>query len=338
MAHQVRPALILLDAHLGSGLNGLQICAILKKMPSMRDIPVLMTSGRWLDDEFAVVARQCGAEGYVRKSGLADHLPGLLERFLRVEDGAPAFAAAVHEEDLRPRGTVVVADDDEGWLQLASHWLTEAGHRVIRTSRGESVHKFVLAHRPDCIVLDYDLDGLKASEVCRRLQEHPLSRAVPVVVLTAHQGGRIALDHGADLFVSKEGGNPQGLVQSVHGAIRRFRWSTGVLVKGDISLDPRDKRVQVGKDAVHLSDEQFKLLHTLIARSPYCVDRAELFRLVLGREDDGESRALDVLIGRTKAKIGKPAARRIHHVSGLGWAYEFPLTSTLPSPSPAVLP
>jgi DNA-binding response OmpR family regulator len=327
--HQVRPVMVLMDAHLGSGLNGLQVCAILKKAPVVREIPVVMTSGRWLEDEFAEVAVQYGADAFVRKSDLADRLPGLLARFLKDQDGIATAPSSQGAEELRPRGTVVIADDDDDWLALASTWLSDAGHRVIRTSGGESVHKFALTHRPDCIVLDYDLGRMKASDVCRRLQEHPLSRAVPVVVLTAHAGGRAALDHGADLFVAKEGDGAERFLQSVHGAIRRFRWSTGIVVRGDVSLDPRDNRVQIGRGTVQLSAEQFNLLHALVSRSPYCVDRAELFRSVLGREDDGESRALDMLIGRLKTKIGKPAAGRIHHVSGLGWTYEFPATDSI---------
>lgn len=326
MVHRVQPTLVIVDAHLGAGMNGFQLCAILKKSPTTHHIPVMMISGRWVGDEFADQARGYGADAYVGKSRL---WPELTRFLLQLRVAHASFAlnprVAVHELDLRPRGTVLVVDDEEGWRQLTAAWLTEAGHKVLTTGSAGVLTDLVLAQRPDCVVLDYDLGCQRAEDVCRRLQEHALSRAVPVVILTAHKAGRVALASGADLYVAKDGENPQPLVESVCGAIRRYRWSTGVLVKDDVTLDPRDKSIFFGGRATKLSDEQFKLLYELVSRSPFCVSRAELFARVLGRTgEQGESRALDILVVRTKARLHQALAGRIHHFREVGWTYELP--------------
>ena len=62
------------------------------------------------------------------------------------------------------------------------------------------------ANHPDIIVLDVMMPGMDGFEVCRRLKEDPLTRHIPVVLVTALDGraDRIAgLEAGADEFLNK---------------------------------------------------------------------------------------------------------------------------------------
>lgn len=326
VAHRFRASLAIVDAHLGASVNGFQLCAILKQMRETRSIPVVMTSGRWPAAELAEKARQCGAAAYLVKADLPLSLvKAKIDALIDMEERIQSSSGA-DDEDLRPRGAVLLADDQDEWLMLVRHWLERCGHRVIATNDARAVLDLAVARRPECLVLDYDLGRRTADDVCRELRGHPQAKAVPVVVLTSLESGRAALDEGADQFVKKSGDDPAPLLQAVHRAIRRHRWSTGRVVNGDLALDPRDRSVyRDGMLIAQISDGQFKLLSLLVSRSPRYVGHAELCAELLGRPDDERaSKALEMLVVRTKEGVGNVVGRRIHHLKGFGWLYEKP--------------
>ena len=327
LADRLKPSLILLDIHLGEGINGFQLCSVLKQVPSTRNIPVLMMSGRYLGDESAMKARQAGAAGFVRKGEPRPSLKESVEAALGVSTGARLSAGTPSSVENAPHGTVLVADDDDEWVRLLGSWLGEAGYRVVAASNEASVLTLALRHRPDCIVLDYQMRRLTAPEVCLQLQKDAATRAIPVVVITGHEQGKaVSLDIGADQFVLK-GAPAEELLRAVKTSIRRRDWSTGVVVKGDVRLDPRERSIHVGDKLLgELPDNQFQFLSTLVLRSPQYVSRRELFESILGRRDvPEESKALDMLVSRLKKNVGATVAKRIHHIRELGWLYEVPL-------------
>ena len=80
------------------------------------------------------------------------------------------------------------------------------GHRVIVARDGAQALDMVDRHGPDLILMDVVMPTLDGFETCRRLKENPVTRLVPVVLLTALQetGDRIrGLEAGADDFLRK---------------------------------------------------------------------------------------------------------------------------------------
>lgn len=327
MADRVKPSLILLDVHFKGGLNGFQLCSLLKQIRSTRDIPVVMMSGRFLRDEFEVKACRAGAAGFFRKGEPWSSLSQSIEAALHPSDETQAPAGEFSPSESVPQGTVLVADDDGEWMRLASAWLGEAGYRVVATRDEACVPALALRHRPHCIVLDYQMGRLTAPEVCLQLQKDAATRAIPVVILTGNEQGKaVCLDIGADQFVLK-GAPPEELLRAVKTSIRRRDWSTGVVVNGDLRLDPRERALYLRDKLLgELPDNQFQFLSTLVLRSPQYVTRQELFKSILGRPDaPEESKALDKLVSRLKEKVGAVVGKRIHHIRELGWLYEVPL-------------
>lgn len=327
MADKLKPVLILLDVHFKEGFNGFQLCALLKQNQSTRDIPVVMMSGRFLRDEFAMKARQAGAAGFFRKGHPSPSLSQSIQAALQAPTGARLPVAALSPGESAPHGTVLVADDDDEWVQLTSAWLGEAGYRVVAVRDELSVSAMALRHRPDCIVLDYQMGRQTAPEVCLQLQKDAATRAIPVIIHTGNEQGKaVCLDIGADQFVLK-GATPEELLRAVKASIRRRDWSTGVVVNGDIRLDPRERSIHLSDELLgKLPDNQFQFLSTLVLRSPQYVTRQELSKDILGRPDAREeSKALDKLVSRLKENVGAAVGKRIHHIRNLGWLYEVPL-------------
>jgi DNA-binding response OmpR family regulator len=121
-ARRLRPAAVVLDAVLGRGLNGFQICAILKQEPATRGIPVLMTSGVLPAENSAREAARLGAAGFIKKAELWPALLRELDVLLR-PSRAPDPGSALSSAETVRAGAVLIVDDQEEWLEerLAVH-------------------------------------------------------------------------------------------------------------------------------------------------------------------------------------------------------------------------
>ena len=100
---------------------------------------------------------------------------------------------------------LVVEDDPDIRLTLEQN-LGDAGYVVCATGTASDALRLASASRPDLVLLDLMLPDRPGTEVCRVLRANPLTRGVPVIMVTARSGedDRIAgLEHGADDYVQK---------------------------------------------------------------------------------------------------------------------------------------
>ena len=83
------------------------------------------------------------------------------------------------------RFTILIIDDDPGFLDLANELLSGDGHRVLVASSGEDALAMVQAIRPDLILLDYFMPEMNGLTVLERLKADATTRGIPVVALTS---------------------------------------------------------------------------------------------------------------------------------------------------------
>jgi DNA-binding NarL/FixJ family response regulator len=125
---------------------------------------------------------------------------------------------------------------------------------VAATTEGTEVARLVEQHKPDVIVLDLQLAGIKGTQVIAALRARPGAPAPPkVLVLTAYNDGdsiRSALDAGADGLALKTESPQQTLtaIRQVQAgqlvfpqAARRWIEGRGAGAPGD--LTPREREV-----------------------------------------------------------------------------------------------
>ena len=84
--------------------------------------------------------------------------------------------------------------------------LEMAGHSVIEATDGEQAVAVALSQRPDLILMDLSLPKLDGLAATRRIRESPDFRDVPIVAVSAHDGGDsrdAALAAGCNEYVTK---------------------------------------------------------------------------------------------------------------------------------------
>ena len=112
----------------------------------------------------------------------------------------------------RPRGRVVVVDDDAAQRRLLAMRLEDEGFEVRVFVTGEECLARAADFDPDVILLDINMPGLDGIETCRRLKQLPELHAVPVVFITGQRDDDPttveALHAGGNDFMSKDASQP----------------------------------------------------------------------------------------------------------------------------------
>jgi putative two-component system response regulator len=146
-------------------------------------------------------------------------------------------------------GRVLVVDDMEANRALVSRLLSADGHRVTVAEDGRAALQIVRRDAPDLVLMDVMMPHLDGFEVCRTLKQHPLTRLVPVVLITALQNSedRIrGIEAGADDFVSKPF-NAHELRARIRSLIRIKRYTDdldtaeSVILSLALTIEARDR-------------------------------------------------------------------------------------------------
>jgi len=80
---------------------------------------------------------------------------------------------------------ILVVDDEKDVLLMLEKRLTVEGYSVITTTKSTNAMALAKSQHPDIIILDIVMPGMDGGEVAAKLREHPLTRSIPVIFLTA---------------------------------------------------------------------------------------------------------------------------------------------------------
>jgi two-component system response regulator MtrA len=209
---------------------------------------------------------------------------------------------------------ILLVEDDPSIREVTAIGLRAAGFEVDTAHDGAAGLERWRQGQPDLVLLDVMLPRLDGLEVCREIRRES---TVPIVMLTA-RGDTIdvvvGLEAGADDYVKKPFEMPE-LVARVRAALRRRRTATEPagtapppIQLGPVSIDTAGRTVARDGQDVPLTRTEFDLLAELAARPGQVFSRNQLLDRVWGYDYLGDSRLVDVAIGRVRAKVERDAA------------------------------
>lgn len=101
---------------------------------------------------------------------------------------------------------VFVIDDEPNIIEAIRFILTRDGWEVTTLSDGNGAEAAIRAVRPDVVILDLMLPGRSGFDILAGLRAHAVTRALPVLMLTAKGQARDRVEAeraGASRFLSK---------------------------------------------------------------------------------------------------------------------------------------
>ncbi len=113
--------------------------------------------------------------------------------------------------------SVLVIDDDEALIKTLRPILINAGYSVLTANSGEDGLAIAKNQKPDLVILDVILPGIKGRDVCKKIKEDADTDSIPVVFLTAKDSPddiQAELDAGAVAHITKPV-NPKELLSTI---------------------------------------------------------------------------------------------------------------------------
>ncbi len=210
---------------------------------------------------------------------------------------------------------ILLVEDDPSIREVTALGLRAAGFDVDTAADGAEGLERWRATSPDLVLLDVMLPRLDGLEVLRAIRR---DATTPVVMLTARADTIdvvVGLESGADDYVRKPFEMPE-LVARLRAALRRRTvgdadagaGADAPIVLGPLVVDPAGRTVARDGRDVPLTRTEFDLLAGLARHPGRVFSRDALLDLVWGYDYLGDSRLVDVAVGRLRAKVESDAA------------------------------
>ncbi|MBM3462466.1 MAG: response regulator transcription factor [Armatimonadetes bacterium] len=218
---------------------------------------------------------------------------------------------------------ILLVEDDAEIRSFVRHYLEEAGYQVEAVREGRQALD-PTSRDVDLVMLDVNLPDVDGLEIIRRLRA--TGSLTPIIVVSGREeeSDRVSgLEVGADDYVCKPF-RPRELLARIRALLRRARMpAAGSRVAGPLLIDPDARRAWLDGRPLDLTPLEYHLLRTLAGTPGKNFTREELLDLIWGDAFLGETRRVDLLVSKLRAKL-RPAGGEdlIRSVWGVGYRYE----------------
>ena len=218
--------------------------------------------------------------------------------------------------------TILIIDDEKEVRKLLRVTLTAHSFFIEESEDGHSGITKAAFIKPGLILLDLslpDIDGLKVLEKIREFSN------TPIIILSVRESETdkvIALNSGADDYVTKPFGMGE-LLARIKAALRHAKKeiTEPVIKLGDLVIDLISRSVKVGKEEVKFTPIEYDILKLLAQNREKIITQKYLLEKVWGPEYIKESHYLRVYIRLIRKKIEKDPAQPEHLITEPGIGY-----------------
>jgi two-component system KDP operon response regulator KdpE len=222
---------------------------------------------------------------------------------------------------------ILVIDDEAQILRALRTILSSNQFKVTVASLGEEGLALAAAISPDLIILDLSLPDMDGVEVCERLREWT---QVPIIILSVRESERdkvIALDKGADDYLTKPFGIEE-LLARIRVALRHSAENLGsqksqIITAGSIVIDLALHIVTRSGEEVKLTATEFKLVAYLAANAGRVLTNQSILSHVWDPADADRVEYLRVYIRQLRKKLEDDPdhPRIIRNEPGIGYRF-----------------
>lgn len=223
------------------------------------------------------------------------------------------------------RALVLLIEDELPIRRFLRTSLADNDYRLIEAETGEQALRMATQQPPDLVILDLGLPDTDGQNVLSRLREWYQG---PIIVLSARdqeQQKVMALDHGADDYLSKPFSTAE-LLARMRVALRHASRPNGEhesssFSTGALKVDLAARRVFAGGREVHLTPLEYKLLTALTRHAGKVLTHRFLLKEVWGPHHVQETHYLRVFMASLRRKIETDPAQPQYLLTEPGVGY-----------------
>jgi two-component system KDP operon response regulator KdpE len=216
---------------------------------------------------------------------------------------------------------VLVVDDEPQILRALQLKLDGAGYLVETAATAQEALMKAAMRPPQAIILDLLLPDGRGSDVCKEIRGWS---EVPILVLSAvsdEQEKIVALDAGADDYVTKPFSGDE-LLARLRAALRRIAPATEATIEvGELAIDLERRLVTVSGREVALTPTEYELLRLLARNAGKLLTHPMILREIWGPAYGEESNYLHVYVSQLRRKIEPDPARPRYVLTQPGVGY-----------------
>ena len=225
---------------------------------------------------------------------------------------------------------ILIVDDEPAIRDMVAYALRKGDYDPAHAGDAREAQNAIAERVPDLILLDWMLPGTSGLELARRWRKEPLTRDVPIIMLTARgeENDRVGgLEAGVDDYVVKPF-SARELLARIRAVMRRSREDDedGSVQVGGLRIDGAAHRVFAdagsGPAPVQIGPTEYRLLHFFMTHPERVYSRTQLLDHVWGGSVYVEERTVDVHIRRLRKTLEPHGVENmVQTVRGSGYRF-----------------
>jgi len=219
---------------------------------------------------------------------------------------------------------ILLVEDDQALASNVKSALLFEHHQVELVEDGNEAADMMRLYQFDLVVLDWELPGKTGPEICKEYRSQ--GGQAPILMLTGRGSAsdkEAGLDAGGDDYLTKPF-NMKEFLARIRALLRRPpQIVDNVLTAGNISLDPKKRRVHKDGQPVVLVPKEYALLEFLMRHPNQVFTPEALLNHVWPSDSEATVLALRSTLKRLRSKID-PDGTMLQTQHGVGYILEIP--------------
>lgn len=221
---------------------------------------------------------------------------------------------------------ILCIEDEAAIRAMIRFSLEREGYAVMEAPDARAARDLAANQLPDLMLVDWMLPDLSGPELIRRFRRDPLTRDIPIIMLTAksEEDDMIhGLDAGADDYLVKPV-SLKALSARIKALLRRTDGfdEQRIINAGRLQLNQDAHQLRIDGTPVHVGTTEYRLLEFFMQHPEKVYSRAQLLDFVWGQNTYIEERTVDVHVLRLRKTLKTYAAEHvIQTVRGAGYLF-----------------
>ncbi len=221
---------------------------------------------------------------------------------------------------------ILVVDDEHELRRALRSTLCALGFVVADAETGEAALEMLRTEKFDLILLDINMPGLSGLEICRAIRARSDVGILMLTVRDRAEDKIVALDAGADGYVTKPF-DVNELLARIRATLRRAPASvlsaSRVIQLEGLEIDFHDRQVRVNGRITRLTPTELELLHFFVTHADSVLPHDKILQAVWGPDYGDEVEYLRVFVNQLRKKIEPDPARPRYIVTEPWLGYRF---------------